>query len=112
MDEVTRLLSDKIPEVVAGIIQKEQEVFRLHEAVLVERRLIQVQEDEALLRGMVEGKNAELREAQLRQFSAQARGRLWEAERIFGYAKIELEGLRLEFKALCALARLLAPEDE
>lgn len=103
---------EQLPRIVGGIIAKEQRLFDLQCEVTQEKWALQIAEDEALLTGMADGKNAEVRDAQLRQITAPHRARLLAAERALGYAKIELSGLQLQFKALRTLALLLGGNDD
>ena len=68
--------------------------------------------DRLLLDGAIDGKNAELRTAQLRQALLAEQADLDMAERLVAGAKIQLHRLQNEHASLRAIARLIAAQGE
>ncbi len=63
-----------------------------------------------LLSGIIDGKNAEIRAAQMKDKTAEERAKVKEAENLVANARIGLNALLNELKALQAIARLLDRE--
>lgn len=102
-------LALSLPEIVESITRKEMRIFKIQQEVADLKLAIQIAEDHALMAGTIDGKNQEIREAQLRLCGGDQRGALREAERRLAYEKIELSGLHLQFKALRTMGQFLAP---
>ncbi len=94
------------------ITQVEERLFAAEQERQVREHAVGAITDRLLLAGNIDGKNAEIREAQLRQALATEPGnpvgRLTEAERLPVFLKRELHRLQNEFASLRAIARLLA----
>jgi hypothetical protein len=73
---------------------------------------LQEREDELLTAGAIEGKNAELRAAQLREATRSVREVLEEREEVVARLKIGLHHLQAEHSSLRAIARLMAAGSE
>jgi predicted protein tyrosine phosphatase len=65
-------------------------------------------EAELLLSGAIDGKNAEIRNAQMREDTTMEREAVAEAERILALHRIDLTELQNEFKALRSISQLLS----
>ena len=65
-------------------------------------------ETELILAGAIDGKNAETRTAQMRQMTATEREAVAEEEHVLSLHRCDLNNLQNEFKALQAVARLIA----
>lgn len=102
-------LALSLPAMVESITKKEMRVFGIQQEVADLKLAVQIAEDAALLSGHIDGKNQEIRDAQLRLVSSGPRTTLREAERRLAYEKIELAGLHLQFKALRTMGQFLAP---
>ncbi len=63
-----------------------------------------------LLSGAIDGKNAEIRAAQMKDKTAEERAKVREAENLVANARIGLNALLNELKSLQAIARLLDRE--
>jgi hypothetical protein len=107
MNEIAEKITKDLPELLGAIAEKEKQVFQLYQALVIEKAIVQAQEDAALLQGLIDGRNADLREAQLRAIGTPARERLREAEKNYGWQKLELALLHLEFKSIRTLAMVL-----
>jgi len=60
----------------------------------------------------IDGKNAEQRQAQLREYTKAPREQLQARERELALVRVQLTAVQNEFKSMLALARLLDPEEE
>ena len=69
-------------------------------------------EAELLLSGAIDGKNAEIRNAQMRELTTTEREAVAAAERILALQRANLTALQNEFRALRSVARLLKMEVE
>jgi hypothetical protein len=97
-----RLLA--LPEEIGAI---EEQVLEANLHVLGAKVALQAKEDMLLLGNSIDGKNAEIRAAQMRQQTENERGLLDDAELILKNNVARLGRLRDEFKALQAVASLL-----
>jgi hypothetical protein len=110
-DIVSRLMA--IPHEIAAA---EELVLLKNEALLQAKAVLQHKEDGLIFgvfedHGMsIDGKNAETRNAQLRKYTIEERSAVEEADTEFTRAKLRLSKLHNEFKALQAVAELLARE--
>jgi hypothetical protein len=94
-----------------AVREAEMAVLRAEEARQAAENGLQAREDELLVSGEIDGKNADLRAAQMRQATAGERAQVEEATRQVARLKIELHYVVNQFAALRALARLLANSD-
>ncbi|MGF7050382.1 hypothetical protein J2T13_004920 [Paenibacillus sp. DS2015] len=101
-DIVVRLLA--LP---AEIAKAEEEVLQANESLVSAKELLQGKEDDLLLGNMIDGKNAEIRAAQMRQNTVHEREILAEAELNLKNEVTRLGRLRDEFRALQAVTSLL-----
>src|SRR5438128_567263 len=86
----------------------ELELHVAENARLQAARFLQAEEDALLLDGAIDGKNAEVRSANLRQRTACVREVLEEREQVVARLKIGLHHLQAEHSSLRAIARLMA----
>ncbi|WP_240421617.1 hypothetical protein [Paenibacillus periandrae] len=91
----------------AEITIAEENVLQAHARLIDAKDMLQQKEDSLLLGNMLDGKNAETRAAQARQFTTHEREILSDAELNLKNASVRLERHRYEFKALHAVAELL-----
>ena len=99
---VNRLLG--LPgEIAAG----EDALLEANRQVVLAKEVLQQKEDDLLLGNMIDGKNAEIRAAQMRQHTEHERLNLSNAELQLKNATTRLGRLRDEFRALQAVASLL-----
>lgn len=91
----------------AEITKAEQVLMASDRQVLGAKDILQEREDSLLLGTAIDGKNAEIRAAQMRKFTEHERSDLLKAERDVKNAAVRLGALRDEFKALQAVASLL-----
>ena len=102
-DVMRRLL-----ELPAEIAAAEEGVILKQQAVQIARRRLQEVEDAALLtEGVIVGKNAEVRGAELRRVTAVQRDLLERAEEALAWARMHHNEQLHEFSALKAVARML-----
>lgn len=99
---INRLLS--LPKEIASA---EETVITANKAVQDAKAALQNQEDGLLASGAIDGKNAEVRAAQLRSFTGEQREKVTQAEYNLIRVKNHLALLYNEFKALQAVADLL-----
>jgi hypothetical protein len=86
----------------------ELELHAAENARLQAVRFLQQEEDALLLDGTIDGKNSEVRAAQIRQLTASVREVVEEREHVVARLKIGLRHLQAEHSSLRAIARLLA----
>lgn len=89
------------------IAKAEDVVIESHRQVLLAKDILQQKEDDLLLGNMIDGKNAEIRAAQIRQHTEHERLNLSNAELRLKNDVARLGKLRDEFRALQAVANLL-----
>jgi hypothetical protein len=104
-DLIERLLL--LPQVIATA---EREVLEAERAVRRAEWALQAAEDEALLEGRIDGKNAETRAAQLRCHTAIPRYNVENAAAELAEKKITLGLLRNQMASLKSIARVMAAE--
>lgn len=89
----------------------EAEVFTAFKDVQDVKRLLQIREDEILMdraEGVkIDGKNAEIRAAQIREATAYERLSVQEEEKVFEERKLELANLKTELRINLALVELV-----
>lgn len=101
-DIIERLLA--LPKEIAAA---EEAVITANKAVQDAKNALQAHEDGLLTSGVIDGKNAEIRTAQLRSFTGEQREVVTQAEYDLVRVKNHLAMLYNEFKALQAVADLL-----
>ncbi|MBU5673208.1 hypothetical protein [Paenibacillus brevis] len=89
------------------IAKAEDTVIESHRQVISAKDILQQKEDDLLLGNMIDGKNAEIRSAQMRQHTEHERLNLSNAELHLKNDVARLGKLRDEFRALQAVANLL-----
>ncbi|WP_020621056.1 hypothetical protein [Paenibacillus daejeonensis] len=99
---VARLLS--LPD---EIETAQVDVLAMHQQVLEAKDLLQEKEDSLLLHNKLDGKNAETRAAQARQFTGHERELLSGCELQLKNTVSRLERLQIQFKAYRAVAGLI-----
>lgn len=97
------LLPDKIHAVERSLLTIQKE-FTGAKDTLADK------ETELLLGDQINGKNAETRQAQLRQLTAEERKKAKELEEVIADKKIFVEKLQNEFKALRSIAQIIGAE--
>lgn len=91
------LLPSRIEAVERDVLTQQQEVSKAKEALANK-------EADLYTEGKIDGKNAEIRNAQLRQFTTQERNEVARAENDLNLARIALNRHRNEFSAYEAIA--------
>jgi hypothetical protein len=104
-DVIKRLL--ELPEVIA---QDERCFLQTQQTLDSARRLLAGKEAELLSSGSIDGKNAEIRAAQLRQSTNEERDAITVIEGNVPWGKIALTCDLNEFSALKSIARLMSVE--
>ncbi|WP_020621096.1 hypothetical protein [Paenibacillus daejeonensis] len=89
------------------IATAQEAVLAAHEKLLEAKDLLQEKEDSLLLHNKLDGKNAETRAAQARQFTGHERELLSGCELQLKNAVSRLERLQIQFKAYRAVAGLI-----
>ncbi|KPV60754.1 hypothetical protein QJ48_04345 [Paenibacillus sp. A3] len=91
----------------AKIAAEEDNVLQAHANLIEAKGILQQKEDSLLLGNIIDGKNAEIRAAQMREYTEDERKHLIEAELNLKNAVARLERYRDEFRALRSVAELL-----
>lgn len=100
---VARLLD--LPMLIEGA---EEVVLQANMSLIDAKTMLQEKEDGLLLGGIIDGKNAEIRAAQVREYTKNEREALTDAEMNLKNAVTRLGKFRDEFKALQAVSALLS----
>lgn len=100
-------MAKRIMELPKEIAEAEDAVIEANRQVVLAKEILQQKEDDLLLGNMIDGKNAEIRAAQMRQQTEHERLNLSNAELHLKNGVTRLGRLRDEFKALRAVAGLL-----
>lgn len=85
----------------------EENVIKASEAIQEAKAALLVAEDMCLVNGLIDGKNAEIRAAQLREKTSAHRTILQEKENLLSRERAALNHLANEFKALGLVAGML-----
>jgi hypothetical protein len=101
-DLVKRLL-----ELPAEIEKAEESVLQANSRLIDAKDMLQQKEDDLLLGNLIDGKNAEIRAAQVRKYTAHERETLAYAELTLKNAAKRLECYHVQFKAFRAVADLI-----
>lgn len=101
-------------QIMARLMALPDEIAKAEEAVLhanmrlgTAKEVLQQKEDDLLLGNVIDGKNAEIRAAQMRQHTQNEREALADAELNLRHAAARLNKAREELRALQAVADLL-----
>ncbi|GIQ67413.1 hypothetical protein DUZ99_02230 [Xylanibacillus composti] len=100
-------IMNRLLELPAEIANAEEDVLQANGKLILAKDMLQQKEDSLLLGNVIDGKNAEIRAAQMRQNTQNEREALADAELILKNATARLGRLRDEFKALRAVVDLL-----
>lgn len=100
-------MAKRILELPKEIAAAEDAVIEANRQVVLAKEILQQKEDDLLLGNMIDGKNAEIRAAQMRQHTEHERQNLANAELYLKNDTTRLGRLRDEFKALRAVVGLL-----
>ena len=107
MTMTKKVLVDRLLALPDEISAAENAVLAVHEKVTVAKGVLLQKEDDLLLNNKLDGKNAETRAAQARQFTGRERDYLAEHELQLKYAVSKLERLQVQLKAYRAVALLI-----
>jgi hypothetical protein len=104
-------------DLIDKLMTKPQEIHAAEVAVLEAQaasqdaqRALETRESELLQSDAIDGKNAEIRKAQLQLMTTAERAALFQAVRAEGLARVNLTRLQNEFHSLRAVSRLMAGE--
>lgn len=100
-------MAKRIFELPKEIATAEDAVIEASRQVVLAKELLQQKEDDLLLANMIDGKNAEIRAAQMRQHTEHERHNLADAEFHLKNDTSRLGRLRDEFRALQSVVELL-----
>lgn len=100
-------MAKRILELPKEIAAAEDAVIEANRQVILAKEILQQKEDDLILGNMIDGKNAEIRAAQMRQHTEHERHNLASAELHLKNDTSRLGRLRDEFRALQAVANLL-----
>lgn len=100
-------IANRLLALPSEISAAEDEVLRATVSLVTAKEMLQQKEDDLLLGNVIEGKNAEIRAAQMRAHTVDERGNLSEAELNLKNAAVRLGKLKDELRALQAAAGLL-----
>lgn len=98
---------ENLAKLPALIEAAEMGVLRLQEQVDESKEELKDREGDLQLKGAIDGKNAEIRAAQLRQMTKMEREEVGQYENLLAEKRIELNRLLNEFRAYRSIARLL-----
>jgi hypothetical protein len=101
-------LAVRLSALPAAIHRDEEHLLLLEGGLLAARENLTAAEDALLLSGAIEGKNAEVRAAELRQATTSLRSQVGELEASVSRARAAVRLRQNEFSGLKSLARLLA----
>ncbi|MBO8136773.1 MAG: hypothetical protein H0Z40_01340 [Desulfotomaculum sp.] len=102
----------RLMELPNQLMEAEREVIVAQNEVQKAKAALVEKETELLINGEIDGKNAAIRDAQLKDKTAAEREAVAEAEKTLSFKKLILNGLQGEFKALRSVAQLLVVEVE
>ena len=108
MDKAT--IIQRLMELPNEIEAAENEVIEMYEKVSRAKDDLAGKESVLLLSGKIDGKNAEIRSAQMRELNAAERQAVDDAENALSGARAYLTKLQNTFRALQAIAQLLGRE--
>ncbi|MFB9273425.1 hypothetical protein [Cohnella cellulosilytica] len=97
----------QLMELPKQIAAAEDKVLQAQDKVLEAKDILQLKEDSLWLNGSIDGKNAEIRSAQMRSFTELQRIEVSDAERELKLAAVRLQQLRDRFRALRSVVDLL-----
>ncbi|MGP0583666.1 hypothetical protein [Paenibacillus timonensis] len=100
-------IANRLLELPKEIATVEDVVIEANRQVVLAKEILQQKEDDLLLGNVIDGKNAEIRAAQMRQHTEHERMNLSNAELHLKNNVTRLGRLRDEFKALQSVAGLL-----
>jgi hypothetical protein len=104
-------LIDRLLALPAEIAAAELTLLKFDEERRIAARGLEESSDRLLIDGAIDGKNAEVRSAQLRQATMGEQSALDMAERLVASARVQLHRLQAEHGSLRAIARVLAATD-
>lgn len=108
MSKMTKIeLTQRLLALPAEIGAAEEAVLQAQARLIDAKDMLQQKEDDLLLGNLIDGKNAEIRAAQVRKFTVHERDTLADAEMSLKNAASRLDKLHVEFEALRAVADLL-----
>lgn len=102
-----QVIIEQLAELPQQIGEAENLLIERHNAVQSAKEALIAKEDELILAGSIDGKNAEIRAAQMRQFTLAERKRLQDAENAVTKARVGLACLNNRMSTLKAIAGLL-----
>lgn len=102
-----QLIIERLLALPTEIAKAEESVIASSKAVQDAKNALQIHEDGLLTTGAIDGKNAEIRTAQLRSFTFNQREAVTQAEYNLVHVKNHLALLYNEFKALQSVVELL-----
>ncbi len=101
----------RIMEIPPAIADRELAVLEANRAAQRAKEYLAGRESELLLNGAIDGKNAEIREAQLRANTTAEREQYFAADGAVAVERVKLNALHNEFKALQVVTKLLGGGD-
>lgn len=104
-------IATRIIEIPPLIAERELAVLEANRAAQRAKEYLAERESELILDGVINGKNAEIREAQLRASTAAEREQYFAAESAAAVERVKLNALHNEFKALQVVAKILGGGD-
>lgn len=106
MDRVQ--IATRLMEIPAAIAEQELAVLEANRAAQRVKEFLTERESELLLNGAIDGKNAEIRAAQIRANTTAEREQYFAADGAVAMERVKLNALHNEFKALQVVAKLLS----
>ncbi|MNW37025.1 hypothetical protein D3C74_140560 [compost metagenome] len=102
-----QVIISRLLELPREIASAEDAVLSANNQLVQAKEVLQQKEDDVLLGNLIDGKNAEIRAAQMRQHTELERENLSESELKLKNAAVRLSKLKDELRALQAAASLL-----
>ncbi|MDQ7094174.1 hypothetical protein REC12_11295 [Desulfosporosinus sp. PR] len=90
-----------------SIVRANNDVYTAAHELIVAKDALRAKEDSVTVEGLIDGKNAEIRASQLRQYTVIERQEVAEAEDYLENAKTTLSNLRTELQINLALVELV-----
>jgi hypothetical protein len=108
MSKLTKAqLIERLLELPVDIENAEESVLQAHSRLIDAKDMLQQKEDALLIGNLIDGKNAEIRAAQVRTYTVHEREALADAELNLKNAASRLERLHVQLKAFRAVADLI-----
>ncbi|MFZ3132703.1 MAG: hypothetical protein WA125_16780 [Desulfosporosinus sp.] len=100
-------LIERLEYLRGAIVEVNTEVFNASKDLLVAKSVLQDKEDSPLTGGLIDGKNAEIRAAQIRELTSDERANVYVAESTLDGSRTTLSNLNTDLRINLALVELV-----